>query len=331
MSRSDKGVLLYNTTMLIDEVHISIKAGDGGDGRVSFYNDAFRPKGGPDGGIGGDGGSIYFEAVSDVTKLNQFRHAKVYSAGRGEQGGQNNRTGKNGEDLIIQVPVGTLVTYDNGTSVELTEIGQKVLMAKGGSGGRGNFCFKSSTNQTPKERELGFKTQTKKLFLQLKLIAQIGLIGLPNAGKTSLLNELTSANARVANYAFTTLEPNLGVMKSGLIIADIPGLIEGAATGKGLGDKFLKHVERTSLLIHCVAADSVDPLKDYQTVRQELASYSSNLAKKPEIIVLTKIDTLEPKEISKIQKLIKAEIITSIIDPDSIKNLNDLISQRIKN
>ena len=247
--------------MLIDEVRIKIKGGDGGDGNVSFYNDAFRPKGGPDGGIGGDGGSVYFEAVSDISKLNQFRHTKVYSAERGEKGGKNNCTGKGGDDLIIQVPVGTLATYDNGTSVELTEIGQKVLMARGGSGGRGNFCFKSSTNQTPQQRELGYKCQVKDLFLQLKLIAQIGLIGLPNAGKTSLLNELTPANAKVANYAFTTLEPNLGVTKGGLIIADIPGLIEGAATGKGLGVKFLKHIERTKLLIHCVAADSSDPQK----------------------------------------------------------------------
>ena len=316
--------------MLIDEVRITIKGGDGGNGVVHFYSDAFRPKGGPDGGIGGDGGSVYFEAVSDISKLNQFRHAKVYAAQNGEQGGHNNCTGHNGEDLIIQVPVGTLATYDNGTSVELTELGQKVLMARGGSGGRGNFCFKSSTNQTPQERELGYKCQPKKLFLQLKLIAQVGLIGLPNAGKTSLLNELTPADAKVANYSFTTLEPNLGVMKNGLIIADIPGLIEGAADGKGLGVKFLKHVERTSLLIHCVAADSNDPLKDYQTVRQELNNYSSNLANKPEIIILTKSDTLEPKEIIKIQKLIKAQVSTSIIDPESIKKLNDLITKNLK-
>jgi len=317
--------------MLIDEVHITIKAGDGGDGSAHFYNDAFRPKGGPDGGIGGDGGSVFFEAVSDISKLNQFRHAKVYSAQRGEQGGHKNCTGKNGEDLIIKVPVGTLATYDNGTSVELTEIGQKVLMARGGSGGRGNFCFKSSTNQTPKEKELGFRTQPKKLFLQLKLIAQIGLIGLPNAGKTSLLNELTCANAKVANYSFTTLEPNLGVMKNGLIIADIPGLIEGAATGKGLGDKFLKHVERTSLLIHCVACGSADLQKDYQIIRQELANYSSTLAKKPEIIILTKTDTVEPKEVARLKKLIKAQIATSIVDPESIKKLNDLIAKKINN
>ncbi len=316
--------------MLIDEVRITIKGGDGGDGIVHFYNDAFRPKGGPDGGIGGDGGSVYFEAVSDISKLSQFRHTKVYGAENGEKGGKNNRTGKNGEDLIIQVPVGTLVTYDNGTSVELTEIGQKVLMAKGGTGGRGNYCFKSSTNQTPQERELGYKCPVKKLFLQLKLIAQIGLIGLPNAGKTSLLNELTPANAKVANYAFTTLEPNLGVTKWGSIIADIPGLIEGAAEGRGLGVKFLKHIERTSLLVHCIAADSLNPLKDYQTVRQELSNYSSNLANKPEIIVITKSDTIDPKEVTKLQKSLKAQVCTSIIDSDSIKKLSDLIAKNLR-
>lgn len=316
--------------MLIDEVRITIKGGDGGDGIVHFYNDAFRPKGGPDGGIGGDGGSVYFEAVSDISKLNQFRDTKIYSAPDGEKGGKNNRTGKNGEDLIIQVPVGTLATYDNGTSVELTQLGQRVLMARGGTGGKGNYFFRSSTNQTPQERELGYKCPDKKLFLQLKLIAQIGLIGLPNAGKTSLLNEMTPANAKVANYAFTTLEPNLGVTKWGSIIADIPGLIEGAADGKGLGVKFLKHIERTSLLVHCVAADSANPLKDYQTVRQELTNYSSNLANKPEIIVITKSDTVDSKELTKLQKQLQAQICTSIIDSESIKKLSDLIAKKVK-
>jgi len=315
--------------MLIDEVHITIKGGDGGDGIVHFYSDAFRPKGGPDGGIGGDGGSVYFEGVSDISKLNQFRHSKVYAAQPGQPGGRNNRTGKNGDDLIIPVPVGTVASYDNGTSVEVTEVGQKVLMAKGGSGGRGNYMFRSSTNQTPQEREFGYKCTPKKLFLQLKLIAQIGLIGLPNAGKTSLLNELTPANAKVANYSFTTLEPNLGVTKAGLIIADIPGLIEGAADGRGLGIKFLKHIERTKILIHCVSAESLDPKKDYQTIRQELSNYSSVLAQKPEIIVLTKSDTLDLSQVQKIQKQIGADINTSIIDTDSIKNLNDLIAKKL--
>jgi len=315
---------------LVDEVQITIKGGDGGKGLVHFYSDAWRPKGGPDGGIGGDGGSVYFEAVSDISKLNQFRHSKVYAALNGQPGGRNNRTGRNGDDLVIQVPVGTVANYDNGTSVELTEVGQKILMARGGKGGRGNFMFRSATNQTPQESEPGIKCQPKKLFLQLKLIAQVGLIGLPNAGKTSLLNELTPANARVANYAFTTLEPNLGVTKGGQIIADIPALIEGAADGKGLGIKFLKHIERTKILVHCISSESQNPIKDYQTIRQELINYSSALAKKPEIIVLTKTDTLDPKNIDAIKKKIGADVSTSIIDPDSIKKLNDLISQKLK-
>jgi GTP-binding protein len=315
--------------MLIDEIHITIKGGNGGNGLVHFYSDAFRPKGGPDGGNGGNGGSVYFEAVSDISKLNQFRHSKVYSAENGEPGGRNNRSGKNGEDIVFQVPVGTLVSYDNGTQVELTEVGQKVLMAKGGSGGHGNYFYRSATNQTPQNAQPGFKPTPKNVFLQLKLIAQIGLIGLPNAGKTSLLNELTPANAKVANYAFTTLEPNLGVTKGGLIVADIPGLIEGAAGGKGLGFKFLKHIERTKLLVHCVSAESDNPKKDYETVRNELSNYSSVLAKKPEIVILTKSDLLEPSQVKTLIKEIKAPMAVSIIDSDSIKTLNDLISKTL--
>lgn len=315
--------------MLVDEVQITIKGGDGGNGIVHFYHDAFRPKGGPDGGTGGNGGSVYFEGVSDISKLNQFRHSKVYSAQNGQNGGRNNRTGKNGDDLVIPVPVGTVADYDNGTSVEITDVGQRVLMAKGGHGGKGNYMFRSATNQTPQERELGIKCLPKKLFLQLKLIAQVGLIGLPNAGKTSLLNELTPANAKVANYSFTTLEPNLGVTRGGLILADIPGLIEGAAGGRGLGIKFLKHIERTGLLIHCISAESINPLKDYQTIRTELSNYSSVLAKKPEIIVLTKSDILEPKEIKSVQQKIGADLATSIIDTDSIKKLSDFITKRL--
>ena len=315
--------------MLIDEVRITIKGGDGGNGIVHFYHDAFRPKGGPDGGAGGNGGSVYFIGVSDISKLNQFRHSKVYSAQNGQNGMRNNRTGKNGDDLIIPVPIGTIANYDNGTSIEITDVNQKVLMAKGGKGGRGNYMFRSSTNQTPQERELGSKCVSKKLFLQLKLIAQVGLIGLPNAGKTSLLNELTPANAKVANYSFTTLEPNLGVTKDNLIIADIPGLIEGAAEGRGLGIKFLKHIERTSLLIHCISAESLDPLKDYQSIRSELGNYSSVLVKKPEIIVLTKSDLLGTKEAKKAQQTINADLTTSIVDAKSVKKLNDLITKKL--
>jgi len=315
--------------MLIDEARISIKAGNGGNGFVHFYRDRWRPKGGPDGGNGGDGGSLYFVSVSDINKLQQFRHQKKYFAENGSNGGVKQMTGKNGQDLILEVPVGTIVTYDNGTQVEFTKVGEKILMAKGGKGGKGNYHFRSATNQTPQDFTPGQIREYKNLFLQLKLIAQAGLIGLPNAGKTSLLNELTSARARVANYAFTTLEPNLGTTKSGNIIADIPGLIEGASSGKGLGIKFLKHIERTKVLIHCLSCESQDPKKDYETVRHELENYSSVLASKPEILVLTKSDTLESKEIHSLKKQIKAQLAVSIIDTDSIKELNDLLAAQL--
>jgi GTP-binding protein len=312
--------------MLIDEAHISVKAGDGGNGLVHFYSDRWRPKGGPDGGNGGDGGSVYFIGDSDIGKLHQFRHQTKFAAQNGLPGGSNQKTGKNGHDLMFQIPVGTVINYDNGTSFELTETNQKILIAKGGKGGKGNYSMRSATNQTPREFQAGQITETKNLFLQLKLIAHIGLIGLPNAGKTSLLNELTAANAKVANYPFTTLEPNLGVTKSNHIIADIPGLIEGASFGKGLGVKFLKHIERTHLLIHCLSAESQNPLRDYQIVRQELTNYSTKLAQKPEIVVITKSDLLNPKKISLITKLCHAQLAVSIIDPHSLKKLSDLIS-----
>jgi GTPase len=309
--------------MLIDEVRISIKAGNGGNGNVHFYSDKSRPRGGPDGGDGGKGGDVYFLAVNDISKLNQFRNAKKFEAQNGFNGGRNQCTGHDGEDLVLEVPVGTLVSYDNGTQVELLKTGDKVLIAKGGSGGHGNWYYRSSTNQSPQEAQKGYKTDYKNLYLQLKLIAQVGLIGLPNAGKSTLLNELTNANAKIANYQFTTLEPNLGVMKNGKIIADIPGLIEGASYGKGLGIKFLKHVERTNLLVHCLAADSQDLKKDYQIIRNELSSYSSTLASKPEIIVITKTDLVE-----KIPKF-KHDLKVSILDDDSIKSLNDIISSKL--
>ena len=231
--------------MLVDEVDITIQAGKGGDGLVHFYTDRWRPKGGPDGGNGGDGGAVYFRAVSDISRLHQFRHQKNFNAEDGTKGGPNNCTGKNGQDLYLDIPYGSVVLYDNGTEYELSKVGQTILAAKGGRGGKGNHHYRSSTNQQPQERTLGFTPTQKNIHVRLKLIADIGLIGLPNAGKTSLLNELTTANAQVANYAFTTLEPNLGVTKGGQIIADIPGLIEGASAGKGLGYKFLKHIERT--------------------------------------------------------------------------------------
>lgn len=313
--------------MLIDEVSITIKAGNGGSGLVHFYRDRWRPKGGPDGGDGGDGGSVYFKAVSDISKLSQFRFQKRFEAENGDPGGKNQRTGHGGKDLIVEVPIGTLVTYDNGTSLEFTKVGQTEIMAKGGKGGRGNYYFRSATNQTPQEAEVGRQTLAKSLHLQLKLIADVGLIGLPNAGKTSLLNELSNADAKVGSYAFTTLEPNLGVTKGGLIIADIPGLIEGASQGKGLGFKFLKHIERTRLIIHCLSSESQDPQKDIEIIRQELSSFSSNLTHKKELLVITKSDLVSPTILSKIKKETQANTTVSVLDPASIKKLSDLITK----
>jgi GTP-binding protein len=315
--------------MLIDEVNITVQAGSGGNGIVHFYSDGSRPKGGPDGGKGGDGGSIYFKAVSDISRLSQFRYLKKLEAEPGENGGLNQKSGKNGRDLIVEVPVGTVIHYDNGTSKEFSEIGESYLVAKGGNGGWGNHHFRSATNRTPREFQRGHRTAVRNLYIQLKLIAEVGLIGLPNAGKTSLLNELTSANAKVANYAFTTLEPNLGVTKGGKIIADIPGLIEGASDGKGLGIKFLKHVERTKILVHCLSCESQDPKADYEIVRQEIKNYSSVLVKKPEILILTKSDILEPAQVKKIQKALNAKLSVSIIDAESLKKLSDLITKSL--
>ncbi|MBU1130077.1 GTPase ObgE [Patescibacteria group bacterium] len=316
--------------MLIDEVKIKVKAGDGGDGMMHFYHDRHRPKGGPDGGEGGRGGAIFFEGVDDITALKQFRFKKKFSAESGEKGGINQRTGKDGEDMIFKIPIGTIVNYDNGTSVEIKEKGERTMIVKGGKGGKGNYAFRSSTNTTPKEFEGGEKKEWRSLFLQLKLIADVGLIGLPNAGKSSLLNELTKAKAKVASYPFTTLEPNLGVSVGGKVIADIPGLIEGASSGKGLGFKFLKHVERTKLLVHCVPTDSIDPKKDYKIIREELRKYSSGLAKREEIVILTKSDLVDEKDIGVLVKKIGAKIAVSILDEESIKKLSDLIHKKLK-
>lgn len=315
--------------MLIDEARITVKAGDGGAGLVHFFSDKSRPKGGPDGGNGGNGGNIYFKAVSDIGRLHQFRHQKKFAAENGQPGGPNQRTGHNGANLTLEVPVGTIVHYDNGSTIEFTRVGQTEIICQGGQGGRGNYHFRSSTNQTPRESEPGVKPSPKNLFIELKLIADIGLIGLPNAGKTSLLNELTAANAKVANYPFTTLEPNLGVAKGNQVIADIPGLIEGATIGRGLGAKFLKHIERTRLLVHCLSFESKNLAADYLTIRHELESYSTTLAKKPEIIILTKSDLIDPKDIKKLIKSTRASLAISVADDQSLKALSHLLSLRL--
>ena len=324
--------------MLVDEVEIKIRAGKGGDGRVSFRREKYVPKGGPDGGDGGDGGDFYLIGVEDITALRRFRYQKEFSAENGENGSAKLKTGTSGKDLEINVPVGTVIrVLGTERSWEIKKIGEKILLAKGGKGGRGNWHFKSSTHQTPMEYEQGGAGQEMDLSLELRLIADIGLIGLPSVGKSSLLNELTKAHAKVASYNFTTLEPNLGVMENGLIIADLPGLIEGAHEGKGLGIKFLKHVERTKVLLHCVGADSSTLLKDYETIRKELGEFDQKLLERPEIILVTKSDLVSGAEMKKMVIRLrqgfgetKEILVCSIYDYESIeklkKKLHTLIS-----
>lgn len=308
--------------MLIDEVEIILRAGHGGPGRVSFNP---GKKGGPNGGNGGKGGDIYISVTSDLRALNQFSKTKTKEAENGEMGGIFQQSGKDGKDLGIVMPLGTeLIDLQTGEIFELDNLGKRILICKGGLGGRGNFEFKSSRKTTPMYAQKGLPGEERNLKVDLKFIADFGLIGLPNAGKSSLLNELTNANVKTADYPFTTLEANLG-MYSGRVIADIPGLIEGASVGRGLGIKFLKHIERVKLLLHCVPADSEDIDKDYETVRKELEKYNKELLSKEEIIILTKSDLIETDEIKqkihKLKKFKKKIIPVSIHDWDSLKEL----------
>lgn len=304
--------------MLLDKVDVTFSAGNGGNGKVSFK----KIGRGPDGGNGGKGGDLYITAVSDLTVLYQFSQKDMLAAENGVPGGDNIKSGRKGEDLTISLPVGTsLIDRENGRVVaELTEVGQTVKLLKGGDGGHGNWEFRSARNTTPMKAQKGFPGEALNLTLDLKLIADFGLIGLPNSGKSSLLNELTNSNARVGNYAFTTLSPNLGVV-NGKVIADIPGLIEGASDGKGLGIKFLKHIEKVKVLIHCIDAQSTDYEKDYKVVRNELKKYNPEMLKKKEIILLTKSDLVENEISFKDAKLI------SIHDLESINNLKKSLSR----
>jgi GTP-binding protein len=319
--------------MLVDEVQIKLKAGDGGDGKVNFHREKFVPKGGPDGGDGGKGGDVYLVGVNDISALNQFRHKKEFEAEDGKPGGANRKTGKDGEDLFINLPVGTVVTDINTQETwEIVQPEEQILIAKGGKGGRGNWHFKSATHQTPLEFEEGKPGEERELFLELRLIADIGFIGFPSVGKSSLLNELTAASVKTAEYHFTTLEPNLGAMDH-LILADIPGLIEGASIGRGLGFKFLRHIKRTKVLVHVISAQTISPLKDYEIIRKELGDYDPELLQKPEIILINKSDLVSEEEIKKIKaelKPTKREIfVTSIHDWESIQTLKERLAKSI--
>lgn len=289
----------YNSLVLIDDVMITIKAGRGGDGSAALLRNAKTAKGGPEGGNGGNGGSVYMQGIDDISALRQFQFKKELKAEDGVNGGKQNLYGRNGEALIIFVPVGTVVKdLDTNRLWDIIDTKTKHLLAKGGIGGRGNNEFKSATNQTPRYAEQGTPGETKKLRLKLRLIADVGLIGLPNAGKSSLLEALTNARPKIGDYPFTTLEPNLGVME-GIVLADIPGLIEGASEGKGLGIKFLQHVEKTKLLLHCIDSTSQDVESIYAIVRKELEQYNAHLTEKSEVILFTKSDLLEKKNLEK--------------------------------
>ncbi len=301
---------------MIDFAKITVTSGNGGRGKVGWR----QFKGGPDGGNGGNGGSVFLLADKDLNTLKPFQFQKVFEAESGRMGGKNRRTGESAEDLVINVPVGTVVNK----KIDLTQPGQKVLVAKGGTGGRGNAAFRSPTNTTPENADPGTSGETKILELELKLLADVGLIGLPNAGKSTLLSVLTKATPKIANYPFTTLEPNLGVMDN-LVIADIPGLIEGASKGKGLGIEFLRHVERCRVLVHVIDVTSETIKSDYGQVRNELAQYSKGLLDKPEIIVLNKADLLSDKQMAKAKKTLPKDAI--MLSAATHKNLEELINR----
>ncbi|PIP32445.1 GTPase ObgE [Candidatus Gottesmanbacteria bacterium CG23_combo_of_CG06-09_8_20_14_all_37_19] len=315
--------------MLVDEVKITIKAGNGGNGAVLFRREKFIPKGGPWGGDGGKGGNIILKTVEDIAILRRYRNKTSWQAENGQNGGKANRRGKNGKDLILLLPTGTTVTdISNNKVYDLKKIEEILIIAIGGRGGLGNCAFASPVNRTPKHAENGQPGEEKKLKFELKLIADVGLIGLPNVGKSSLLNCLTNASVKVADYNFTTLDPNLGVM-DGLILADIPGLIEGASNGKGLGFKFLRHISRTKMLLHCISSDSQDPYKDYLVIRKELELFDENLLNKKEIVLFTKTDLVKEKELTK-KTLIFSSLSKKVLYSSIFNNKNiNLVKQKI--
>ncbi|MEJ2054465.1 MAG: GTPase ObgE [Calditrichaceae bacterium] len=285
--------------MFIDYAKIRVKSGQGGSGCVSFHREKYVDKGGPDGGDGGRGGSVILKANAQLHTLQDYTYRKEYKAKRGQHGMGSNRHGKSGEDVILEVPVGTLVKNAETREIiaDITEDGQQIIVAKGGKGGRGNARFTTPTHQSPREWEVGGPAIERLIELELKLIADIGLVGLPNAGKSTLLSVISSAKPKIAGYPFTTLHPNLGIVRwrdfKSFVVADIPGLIEGAHTGKGLGHQFLRHIERTRALAYPIDISDAEPQATYEILYNELKSYSSLLIKKPSVIVVTKIDTIE--------------------------------------
>ena len=321
----------------LDQAKIYIKAGDGGSGSASFRREKFVEYGGPDGGDGGDGGSIIIQSDRNLNTLIDFRYAQHFKAQHGKPGSKRNKTGANGEDLILKVPLGTQVyEEDNNTLIyDFTKNKEKYLVASGGKGGLGNVRFKSSTNRAPRKKTNGKLGEEFWIWLQLKVIADIGIIGKPNAGKSSLLAALTRAKPKIANYPFTTINPNLGVSYFGgkeITLADIPGLVEGAHKGVGLGDKFLRHIERCKILLHLIDLSEDDLLNSYKKIKSELSNYDKDLIKKKEIIFFNKSDLLDENEINEKLKEFKKKIKTKyeIISVYSNKDLQKIKKLLIK-
>lgn len=301
--------------MFADRARIFVKSGKGGDGHVSFRREKYVPNGGPDGGDGGDGGSVYFVVDEGLNTLTDFRNVRKYAAGNGENGNKRNCSGKKGEDIFIKVPEGTVVReFESGKVItDMSGDNRRFLLLSGGKGGNGNQHYATSTMQAPKYAQPGQPAQELELLLELKVIADVGLVGFPNVGKSTLLSKVTNARPKIANYHFTTLNPNLGVVDledaKGFVIADIPGLIEGASEGAGLGHEFLRHIERTKLILHIVDAASTegrDPVEDIYAINKELEAYNTEIAKRPQIIAANKIDMIYEKDDDPVEKL-KAE------------------------
>jgi GTP-binding protein len=320
--------------MFVDELTIVAKAGDGGNGVVRWRHEKFRPMAGPAGGNGGKGGDVYVRAVKDLNRLAKYTGNNSFGALVGAAGTSGSKDGKNGDDLYIDIPVGSRVTdIERRRAFELTEVGQTERILKGGGGGLGNEYFKSSTNRSPVESTQGKKGEAGNFRIEVALMVDVGLIGLPNAGKSTLLNAMTNAHSRIGAYPFTTTEPHLGELY-GLIIADIPGLISGAASGKGLGHKFLRHVSRTKMLLHLVSLEHENPENEYYTIREELSQYDKSLSEKEEWIILTKKDLVNQEHIDTVvnalAKTEKRVLVVGQDDVDSYKKLAETLTAHLQ-
>lgn len=320
--------------MFIDEIILQVSAGNGGDGVVRWRHDKFKPMAGPAGGDGGKGGDVYIRAVRDISILSRYTGEKRFAAGSGETGHNGSKTGKGGDDLYIDVPIGTSVRDRAKARVfEVLTEGETVRIYKGGAGGLGNEYFKSSVNRSPERATKGKEGERGELHIELSLVVDAGLVGFPNAGKSSLINALTNAQSKVGAYAFTTKSPQLGELY-GYVLADIPGLIEGAATGKGLGHSFLRHIARTKMLLHVISLESEDPSKDYHTIRKELSSYDKSLAEKEEWIIFNKMDLVDKDFIESVRKSIdinnKRVFVLSAITGEGVKEFSDALVARMR-